>query len=120
MSALLIYVMMLADSVGATLFILTVVAACITGCSLFACILLWSSADNPPASAFRWMKIGVVTFVVSLTVNCFVPSTKTVAMMIVIPKIATDKNMEAMGTEAKEVYELAKEALKNAASGDHK
>lgn len=59
--------------------------------------------------------IGVVIIsIFLLLVSTFLPSTKQMAAAIVLPKIATEENIELLTGEAKEIYELAKEGLKNA------
>ena len=56
----------------------------------------------------------VVVSIFLLLVSTFLPSTKQMATAIVLPKIATEENIEALTGEAKEIYELAKAGLKNA------
>ena len=59
--------------------------------------------------------IGVVIIsIFLLLVSTFLPSTKQMAAAIVLPKIATEENIEVLTGEAKEIYELAKAGLKNA------
>lgn len=43
----------------------------------------------------------------------FIPSSKTVATMIVLPAITSDAVIDTVTPEAKELYGLAKDALKN-------
>lgn len=52
-----------------------------------------------------------------LAINSLVPSTKTAAAMVVIPAIV---NNESLKNDAGELYQLAKQALKNAVAGDDK
>lgn len=59
-------------------------------------------------------RIAVVAGVL-LTVNAFLPSTKTAAAMIVIPAVA---NNEAIQREAGELYGIAKDALRELAKPD--
>ena len=120
MSAWLIYVMMLADSISGELTMITIASLACFGASLIGGIMTIAADDKFSPKAWSWIKRSIIVFSVSLSVNAFVPSTKTVAMMIVIPRLATDKNLDAMGAEAKDVYELAKKALENAANGDKK
>ena len=56
----------------------------------------------------------VVVSIFLLLVSTFLPSTKQMAATIVLPKIATEENIEVLTGEAKEIYELAKAGLKNA------
>ena len=56
------------------------------------------------------LKITTPVFVVSLLIATLVPSSKTMATMYVIPAIA---NSETVQDEASEIYQLAKEALRD-------
>ena len=56
----------------------------------------------------------VIVSIFLLLVSTFLPSTKQMAAAIVLPKIATEENIEVLTGEAKEIYELAKAGLKNA------
>jgi len=53
--------------------------------------------------------------VVVISLVAVVPSSKTVAAMYILPKLATTENVAEMSTEAKELYKLAKACLKNLA-----
>jgi hypothetical protein len=53
-----------------------------------------------------------------LAVVC--PSTKTVAAMIVLPKLTSPQALDTMGKEGQELYGLAKKALENLADDKKK
>lgn len=55
-----------------------------------------------------------------LVSTMFLPSTKTSAAMIVLPAITNDKVVDTVAPEARELYELAKDALKNMGAKDAK
>lgn len=48
-----------------------------------------------------------------LFLSVMIPSTKTAAAMIVLPAITSDKVIETVTPEARELYELAKDALRS-------
>lgn len=52
------------------------------------------------------------TLIVLFALTTFVPDSKTVAAMIVLPAITSDKVIETVTPEAREVYDLAKKALR--------
>lgn len=64
----------------------------------------------------KWFVSGAVLLI---CLNTFMPGTKTIAAMVVLPKLTSPQALDAMGSEAKELYDLAKGALKNLV-GDEK
>jgi len=62
-------------------------------------------------------RIAVVAGVL-LTVNAFLPSTKTAAAMIVLPALSDIANSETVQREAGELYGIAKDALRELAKPD--
>ena len=61
---------------------------------------------NKAASLFRKMLVVSVLFVVA---GLLLPTTKQAAAVLIIPKIATNENVEMISDEAKSLYSLAKE-----------
>lgn len=57
--------------------------------------------------------VGAFLIVWGFAVVC--PSTKTVAAMIVLPKLTSPQALDAMGKEGQELYGLAKDALRKLA-----
>jgi hypothetical protein len=57
-------------------------------------------------------------FAIAVVFNTFMPGTKTIAAMVVLPKLTSPAALDAMGNEAKELYGLAKDALRNLAGDD--
>lgn len=85
---------------------------------LFGIVL---TSDEKPSAFGQVMRRGfaasIVVFV-AVVVPVFVakallPTTKQMAAILVLPKIATQENAETLIGEAKELYELAKEGLRN-------
>lgn len=52
-----------------------------------------------------------ITSIAICFIATFIPSSTTAAAMILLPKIASEKNMQVVGKEAGELYGLAKKAL---------
>lgn len=84
---------------------------------------LQSRADEYVANlsmAKRVRKWLVGSAVALICINTFMPGTRTIAAMVVLPKITSPQALDAMGNEAKELYGLAKDALRNLAGDDKK
>ena len=66
---------------------------------------------------FNWgmtrLSCGLVLGLFCIGANVVIPSTKQMAVIIIGPKVATAENIEAVSSEAKEVYGLAKQWLKD-------
>lgn len=118
MNAWTIYWILQLDSIREGLMILTVMLALLAGfAALFGTIQSSSCyRDDDPdiaagkakqAMAAKWMKPVLALFVLTL----FIPTTKTVAAMVIIPAIA---NNETIRKESGELYDLAKQALRDA------
>ena len=56
--------------------------------------------------------------ILAIAANAFLPSSKTVAAMIVLPAITSETVIDNVTPEAKELYGLAKDALKNLGAKD--
>lgn len=48
--------------------------------------------------------------------NAFLPSSKTAAAMYIVPRLTSGEAIEAMKPEARELYELAKDAIRELAT----
>lgn len=62
----------------------------------------------------RWV------FVITCLILAFTPSTKTLALMYVLPKLASPEMLATGTAETKEIYSLAKKALKKLADDKSK
>lgn len=112
MSTFLLYLIMQADSIKSSMCAVVAVTAFI---GLIA-LVMWSFTliEGHPREplARRILIILVSTFLGGLFLNALIPSTKSLAVIVVLPAIV---NNEAVQGEAKEIYTLAKEALKEMA-----
>ena len=118
MNAWTIYWILQLDSIGEGLAILILIGACLVGITAIFGTMQRSRCyreDDPDiasgkalqALAAKWAKPLAALFVLML----FIPSTKTVAAMVVLPAIA---NNETIRKESGELYDLAKQALRDA------
>ena len=67
--------------------------------------------DESEKRFYKWPKVVSGICAVMLFISIFIPSTKTMAAMVVIPAIA---NNETIRKESGELYDLAKQALRDA------
>ena len=121
MSPFLVYLLFQAGSIGAMFavfaFIIGVVALIFFIASFEA---IWSSDDK---EALTQAKINrakyakrLIPVVAVLAIAAFLsPSPKTIAAMIVLPKITTPQAIDTMSKESRDIYDLAKKALANLA-----
>lgn len=124
MSMLSVYFLMLANSIKGFLFIIGLFGT--AGFIIACCVAMFSSRSAwTPESEFEAWRGRVKRFAkylcfapFFLVLGVFTPSTKTVAAMVVLPKITSPKALNAMGSEARDLYELAKQALSNAVDAD--
>lgn len=81
-------------------------------------LYLFASFAEDENSAFVFKKVYAYAFrvfVVSLIASILIPTTKQMAAIMIVPKIATAENVEALTGEAKDLYELAKDYFKKEA-----
>jgi hypothetical protein len=116
MNAFSLYLILQLDSIGNTLMIVSIVG---TLAGLIALIVAavqrgdenWPGreADHTTSNAiFKHAKRGLITCVALFAVNGLLPSSKTAAVMIVLPAVANNENIQR---EAGELYQIAKQGL---------
>src|SRR5690606_7040123 len=71
--------------------------------------------DDAKRTFKRWMLFGGGVLVFSFLLASLLPSSKTAAAMIVLPAITSDTVVQTVAPEARELYELAKDALRSVA-----
>jgi len=118
------------DQIQTVLIALTIISGILTAISIIFFAIARAICDNfDPDRYFRQeaiekiisvyesnkvttskaLKITMTTFLVFLIVTTFVPSSKSAAIMLVLPSIV---NNEKIQTEAQELYDIAKNGLK--------
>ena len=107
-SAWQVYLVMQLDRIGTLLAIVAI--ASILG-FLFVCVFVEDQPSNDER-ARKALKSFALVSAIFAPLWIVVPSSKTVAAMIVLPAITSDRAIETIAPEARELYELAKEALR--------
>lgn len=111
-SASEVYWVMQADTLISILIPIAFITA-LSGATVIICSIL--GVDGVPQEAFR-KQTGWNLLLVSLTcalLIAFIPNSKTLAAMVLLPTITSDKVIDTISPEAKELYGLTKDALKN-------
>lgn len=117
-----IYWVMQLDSIGNALSVLFVMLLLIVIMSFFLGVMFKANPiDEEQEEWGKFLisavkKIAPVTLILFLILT-FVPDTKTVAAMIVIPAIANNENIQG---ESVEIYNLAKEAMREMVNSKEK
>lgn len=110
MSAWTIYWVLILDNVQRGLFVTITAILVSIGVCFFACCAHTADAKEADAArAFakwsRWSLRGIWLTFILLLANIFLPSTKQMATILVLPAIVNDERVQH---EASELYELAK------------
>ena len=94
------------------------------GCVILSGAILGAGAESRDISeSTAWMVwrrityVCSVTLVISILASTFIPTTKQMAMIKVIPCLANTKVVEEMGNDAKEIYKLGIQAIKEQLTG---
>jgi hypothetical protein len=75
-----------------------------------------SDGEGPLAiRGTQLVRCGLIIMIFFALVSTLLPSSKTAAAMILVPALTSDQVIEPVGKEARELYELAKQALTNVA-----
>ena len=115
MNAWQVYWVMQLDSIGIGIFLFGLVLI------LLGLLALVFAADGCDESLSPRFVLGVIASGALLWfVDMFLPSTKTAAAMIVLPAITSESATAAVAPEVRELYDLAKDALRHAAGKDEK
>lgn len=116
-----VYLLMMADSVRASLAFVTIACGLVFIGSLIAFGMASDSycGSEPIARAIApWPKRLLVLGVAALVINTFVPGTKTLAAMYVLPKLTTPHALDTMSKDGQQLYDLTIAALKHMAGED--
>lgn len=73
-------------------------------------------ADSEKGNVAKTIKFTFIPLVLAVLfglVQVFTPTTKQMATILLLPKIATEENVQLVSKEAKELYGLVKEFLKD-------
>jgi heme/copper-type cytochrome/quinol oxidase subunit 2 len=117
MSPFLVYLLFQADSISDAMTFIAVMAGVAFVIALPLRLMAKSAADKDEGAAIAYRMCRVVMWVCPLLIaaGMFMPSSKTIAAMIVLPKITTPQAIDTMSKESRDIYDLAKKALANLA-----
>jgi heme/copper-type cytochrome/quinol oxidase subunit 2 len=117
MSPFLVYLLFQADSISDAMTFIAVMAGVTFVIALPLRPMAKSAADKDEGAAIAYRMCRVVMWVCPLLIaaGMFMPSSKTIAAMIVLPKITTPQAIDTMSKESRDIYDLAKKALANLA-----
>lgn len=113
MSPFLVYLLFQADSISEALTFIAVIAG------LAFCIAVPTKAlakfdmdkDEGVALVYKMSRAAIWVCPFLIAAATFMPSTKTIAAMIVLPKITSPQAIDTMSKESRDIYDLAKRAL---------
>jgi hypothetical protein len=109
MNSFSLYLILQLDSIGATLTVISIIVALATAViALVAFFAMIEGADEILAKALVYTKKGAIAALILFGVNAFLPSSKTAAVMVVLPAVANNENIQR---EAGELYQIAKQGL---------
>lgn len=117
MSPFLVYLLFQSDSISAALTIIAVIA----GLAFCIAVPVKMAAkfdmdtDDGAAIAYKTSRAAIWVCPFLIAAGIFMPSTKTIAAMIVLPKITSPQAIDTMSKESRDIYDLAKKALANLA-----
>jgi len=118
---LTIYLWQLADSIRDASTLFSHAGAVILGIIMFVGTMAYCIEEEARLVASKILKwgglLGGPVLILSMLVTCFTPTSKTVAMMVVIPAIAESKVIQE---DLPDIYNAAVEALKGAIKPDGK
>lgn len=113
MSAWTVYWLFQLDSLNCFFSILAWLALAGIIIFIILCGIVKSTGDKPVATLYS-LKLMVPIFVVSGLISTFIPTTKTMAAIIVLPRIVSAENLDTVSNDAGDIYKLAMSRLKEA------
>jgi hypothetical protein len=113
MSPFLVYLLFQADSIGDALGFIAALAGVALIISIPVRIAAKATLDTDEVSPLVHRACGVANLVCPFLIaaGILMPSTKTIAAMIVLPKITSPQAIDTMSKESRDIYDLAKKAL---------
>jgi hypothetical protein len=124
MSAWTVYWVLQLDGIRSLLYTLAVLAVVCAGISTFVGGLMATGYNDEETIKGKYIlglaRKFVVAFVVLFSIGILIPSSKTAAAMIVLPALTSEEVVGTVKSEAKELYEMAKEALKEKITTEEK
>jgi len=113
MSPLLVYLLFQADTISSALALIAVLSSMIFIIAIFIKPAAKSDMDTDQGAALAYKMCRIAIWVCPFLIGAgiLMPSTKTIAAMIVLPKITSPQAIDTMSKESRDIYDLAKKAL---------
>lgn len=109
-----VYWVMQLDSIKEFLIILSVIAIMATCVGTVIGSVLRSEGDTDGVLIHRYVfKVVAPLALIFGVLQSLTPSSKTAAAMLILPALTSDTVVEAVAPEARELYDLAKDALRS-------
>lgn len=117
LSAWDVYWVMQLDNIGAFFTLVTIVpvVGAFVGLVVMPLTLDYVDDDHWPLIRKVLTRLLLFVWLPAGLVSVFIPSSKTAAAMLVLPALTSDAAVETIAPEAREIYNLAKQALRNVA-----
>lgn len=109
-----VYLVMQLDSIGSMFLFFALV-----GSFVAVVLCLFGSIEEEPA-VLSWGRKVAAFAILSTLASGLLPSSKTAAAMILIPALTSEEVVAPVSAEARELYGLAKAALRNVAEREPK
>lgn len=113
-SAFDVYLVMQLDSIVSTATIFAIIAGLASVLNLVIGVIASIDEEDFAPRLLRSGKLCLSACLVFAAVATLTPSTKTMAAMIVLPALTSDEVVQPVKKEAAELYDLAKQALRQA------
>lgn len=116
------YLFAIIDNIKSTLSLVSGMTGTIAVLSVLACCISYDCCTSDEfkkvyAVMIKTLKVSLVTCIVSITINTFIPTHKQLAFVIAAPYIVENKDVQEIGQNTldiiKEGTEYLKESLKN-------
>lgn len=111
-----VYLVLQLDSIKALVCWVSGIGAFGTAVASIAGFFAHAEGDEVGTQVLRFARKFFIVAIFGLFVGVALPSTKTAAAMILLPALTSKEVTEPLSREAGELYDLAKSALRNAAS----
>lgn len=110
-----VYLVMQMDSISDIFIVLSCIFGALAFIGLLAYVPLSDKIDeNGMKRHFKRVKVAFVLFIMFCVTSSLIPNTKTLAAMYILPKVANSEFVnETMPTEARELLDLTKEAIRS-------
>lgn len=113
MSSWDVYWILQLDAINSSAHVISVVSGLALVCSVVVEAIAAANKEETTVKRFKLInKLMLSLFLISLFTVAFVPKTKQMAVIIILPKVASEENIKEASKEGKVIYGLMKSWLK--------